>query len=75
MQLLSSALHCTLGHSHLRDALQEGIVEAVACLRIPWAKACGVFSSFFIFDWWFPLLFLVINCTNFRRKSPMEYQL
>jgi NAD-specific glutamate dehydrogenase len=34
MQHLSAALHGTLG-SYLRDALQEGSANAVACLRVP----------------------------------------
>jgi hypothetical protein len=51
MQRLPVALHVTLG-SYLRDALQEGSV--VAYLRVP-----RVFSSFFVFAWWPPLLFLV----------------
>jgi hypothetical protein len=43
MQRLFAVLHGTLG-SYLRDALEEGSVDAVACLRIPRALACGVFS-------------------------------
>jgi hypothetical protein len=35
MQHLSIALHDTLG-SHLRDALQEGNADVVACLLVPW---------------------------------------
>jgi hypothetical protein len=34
MQRLSTALHDTLG-SYLRDALQEGSADAVACLPVP----------------------------------------
>jgi hypothetical protein len=53
---LFAALHGTLG-SHLRDALQEGSADAVACLPIPRAL---VFSPFILlFAWWPPLLFLV----------------
>jgi hypothetical protein len=49
MQRLFSALHGTLG-SYLPDALQEGSADdAVACLPIPRAYACGVFPSFFPF--------------------------
>jgi hypothetical protein len=43
MQRLCIALHGTLG-SFLRDALQEGSADVVACLRVPRAWACGVFS-------------------------------
>jgi hypothetical protein len=58
--LSSAALLGTLG-SYLRDALQEGSAGAVACLLVPRALACGVFSLFSLFDWWFPLLFLIKN--------------
>jgi hypothetical protein len=34
MQRLSTALHGTLGF-YLRDAFQEGSVDAVACLHVP----------------------------------------
>jgi hypothetical protein len=34
MQRLSAALHGTMG-SYLRDALQEGSADAVACLPVP----------------------------------------
>jgi hypothetical protein len=34
MQRLSAALHGILG-SYLRDALQEGSIDALACLRVP----------------------------------------
>jgi hypothetical protein len=34
MQRLSAALHGTMG-SYLRDAFQEGSVDAVACLHVP----------------------------------------
>jgi hypothetical protein len=34
LQRLFAALHGTLG-SYLRDALHEGIAEAVACLSVP----------------------------------------
>jgi hypothetical protein len=34
--------HGTLG-SYLRDALQEGIADIVACLHVPRVWACGVF--------------------------------
>jgi hypothetical protein len=54
MQRLSSALHGTMV-SHLRHASQKGSAAAVACLHVPRAK---VFSSFLIFAWWPPLLFL-----------------
>jgi hypothetical protein len=37
MQCVSAALHGTLG-SYLRDALQEGSADAVACLPVPRAK-------------------------------------
>jgi hypothetical protein len=47
-RLYSIALYDTFG-SYLRDALQEGSVDAVACLP----------TLFSLFAWWFPLLFLV----------------
>jgi hypothetical protein len=53
MQRLSAARHRILG-SYLRDALQEGGADAVACLPVP-----RVFSSFLLFAWWPPLLFLL----------------
>jgi hypothetical protein len=52
---LPGALHGTLG-SYLRDALQEGSDDAVACLPVPRTQ---VFSSSLLFAWWPPLLFLV----------------
>jgi hypothetical protein len=55
-QRLSAALHGTLG-SYLRDALQKGSDDAVACIPIPRAH---VFSSFLFFAWWSPLLLLRI---------------
>jgi hypothetical protein len=58
MQRLSAALHCFLG-SYLRDALQEGNVDVVACL--PVRRAEVFISSFLVFAWWSPLLFLVRN--------------
>jgi hypothetical protein len=60
MQRLSAALHGTLG-SYLHDALQEGSADAVACLLVPRAQ---VFSSFLLFAWWPPLLFLVRRLFN-----------
>jgi hypothetical protein len=42
--------------SCLRDALQEGSADAVACLPVPRAQG---FSSFPFFAWWRMLLFLV----------------
>jgi hypothetical protein len=45
MQRFYVVLHGTLG-SHLRDALQEGSVDAVACLPVPRAKAFFLFCSF-----------------------------
>jgi hypothetical protein len=57
MQRLSAALRGTIGF-YLRDALQEGNAEAVACLPVPRA---WVFSCFLlIFAWWPPLLLLFI---------------
>jgi hypothetical protein len=58
MQRLSDALHGTLGF-YLRDALHEGSANAVACLPVPRALACGVLPSLLVFAWWFSLLFLV----------------
>jgi hypothetical protein len=55
MQCICAFLHGILG-SYLRDALHEGSADAVACLPVPRAK---VFSSFLLFAWWPPLLFLV----------------
>jgi hypothetical protein len=54
MRRLFAALHGTLG-SYLRDALHEGSVDALACLRVPRA---WIFSSFLLFAWWLMLLFL-----------------
>jgi hypothetical protein len=45
MQCLFAALHGTLG-SYLRDALQEGNANVVACLHVPRAWA---FPSFLLF--------------------------
>jgi hypothetical protein len=67
MQRRSAALHGTLG-SHLRDALQEGSADAVACMP-PWPVArtsvCGALIPPYFFlvipYWWFPLPFLVRN--------------
>jgi hypothetical protein len=42
VQLLSTPLHGTLG-SYFRDALQEGSVDAVACLLFLPALASGIF--------------------------------
>jgi hypothetical protein len=58
MQSLSAALHGTLGSYH-RDALQEGSLDAVACLPVPRAEA--VFSSFLLFAWWHLLLFIRVR--------------
>jgi hypothetical protein len=56
MQRLSAAIHGTPG-SDLRDALQEGSIDALACLRVPRA---WILSCFLLFAWWPPsLLFLV----------------
>jgi hypothetical protein len=55
MQHLFATLHGTLG-TYLRDALQEGSADVVVCLLVPRAWA---FSSFLLFAWWPPLLFLV----------------
>jgi hypothetical protein len=46
MQRLSAALHGTLGSHLLRDALQEGSADAVACLSVPRA---WVFFSLSLF--------------------------
>jgi hypothetical protein len=51
MQHLFAALHNTLG-SYLRDALHEGIVDAVACLGLRFPP------SFLLLLGWSPLLFL-----------------
>jgi hypothetical protein len=56
MQRLFAALHGTLG-SYLRDALQEGSADAVACLPVP--HGLRFFSSFLLFAWRLTLLFLV----------------
>jgi hypothetical protein len=45
LQHLYADLHGSLG-SYLRDALQEGSADTVACLHVPRAYACGAFSSF-----------------------------
>jgi hypothetical protein len=60
---LSSALHGTLSSifyllgSYLRDAFLEGRADAVACVSVP--RASVFYSSFLLFAWWPPLLFLV----------------
>jgi hypothetical protein len=46
VQRLSTNLHGTLG-SYLRDALQEGSTDAVACLPVPRALAYGIFFLLF----------------------------
>jgi hypothetical protein len=38
--------------SYLRDALQEGSADVVACLHVPRAS---VSSSFILSTWWSPL--------------------
>jgi hypothetical protein len=45
MLRLSAALHGTLG-SYLRDALQEGNADAVACLHVPRALVFFPFPLF-----------------------------
>jgi hypothetical protein len=55
MQRLYVALHGTLG-SYLRDTMQEGSANVVACVHVPRAL---VFFSFLLFAWWSPLLFLL----------------
>jgi hypothetical protein len=55
MQRLFATLHDSLG-SYLRDALQEGSVDAVACLLV---FRNYILSSFLHFAWWSPLLFLL----------------
>jgi hypothetical protein len=45
MQRLSAALHGTLG-SYLRDALQEGSADAVACHPVPRAWVFFLVSTF-----------------------------
>jgi hypothetical protein len=57
MQRLSAALHGTFG-SYLRDALQEGGADDVACVHVPRAQA---FSSFLLFAWRLMLFFLLRN--------------
>jgi hypothetical protein len=59
MQRLLVALHGTLD-SFLRDALQEGGADAVACF-----SAFLGLSSFLLFAWWSPLLFLVRFSINY----------
>jgi hypothetical protein len=54
MHRLSAALLGTLGF-YLRDALQGGNANVVACLHVP--RAYG-FSPFLLFVWRSPLLFL-----------------
>jgi hypothetical protein len=53
MQRLSMVLHGTLG-SYPRDALQEGVAAAVACLSAPRAKA--YVPLFFLLCLWIPTL-------------------
>jgi hypothetical protein len=62
MQRLFGALHGTLG-SYLRDALQEGNDDIVACLHVPRAL---VVSCVLLFVWWSsPLLFIVKDFLEF----------
>jgi hypothetical protein len=58
MQRLFAALHGTLG-SYLRDAFQEGSVDAVACLLVPRSGLC-----FFLFS-----SFCLVACTTFSCKK------
>jgi hypothetical protein len=60
----SSSWHLTLG-SYFRAALQ-GSADAVACLPVPWALACGVFPLSLLIDDGFQCLFLkeVLSKTN-----------
>jgi hypothetical protein len=48
VQLLSAALHDTLGSYHRRDALQEGSVDALACLPTLRAYSFSLLSSFYL---------------------------
>jgi hypothetical protein len=48
----------TLG-SYRRDALQEGSADALACLRVPRDKACGVFFLITVHFLWLSLVFLL----------------
>jgi hypothetical protein len=58
VQRLYAALHGTLG-SYLRDALQKGNADVVVL----------VFSSFLLFAWWPPLLFLERVISFYRNKG------
>jgi hypothetical protein len=50
MQRRSAALHGALS-SYLRDALQEGSADSVACLPVPGLRHVGVFTSLFCPSW------------------------
>jgi hypothetical protein len=53
MQRLFAALHGTLGY-YLRDALQKGIADVVACLHVPRAGLR-----------FFPLFFFMLGCLRY----------
>jgi uncharacterized membrane protein YeiH len=58
MQRLFAVLLGTLG-SYLRDVLREAVTMLWHASLFVALRLWG-FSSFFLFDWWFPLLF----CNN-----------
>jgi hypothetical protein len=69
MQRLFAALHVTLG-SFLRDALQEGSVDAVACLSAPRAMVsssfCLVASTSFLQDFFPRIGWRTPDCVSDR---------
>jgi hypothetical protein len=69
VQRFYAALHGTLG-SYLLDVLQEGNVDAVACLPVPQAQQ--IFSSSLLFTWWSTLLLLVRN--NYSAPENTTYK-
>jgi hypothetical protein len=66
MQRLSAALHGILG-SYLRDALQEGNVDVVACLSAP--RALVLWGGYFLPAPFCLVAFTAFSCINIRISS------
>jgi hypothetical protein len=66
MQRLSAALHGILG-SYLRDALQEGSVDVVACLSVP--RALVLWGAYFLLAPFCLVAFTAFSCKNIRISS------
>jgi hypothetical protein len=67
MQRLSDALHGNLG-SYLRDALQEGSADAVACLPVP--RPCRFFPRVFFLLGGLRCFFLCIRNVLSQKEAP-----